>query len=153
MAKLLGVSPMLIYWSVLKFAGMTFILTSVLSNPVTKEMTYAAVKDAQGNLLCATDEPNQVLTVRSKPMCFFRCQDGLQCWAVNWKYQTQSCEIYSYNPKGYSVSTGCSFLIPGEFILTVFKVTSENCTPHLAYIEPSSIRGKFSQTYSWRHSV
>ena len=83
---------------------------------VKKEMVYSVVKDIHGDALCATDEPNQILTARSKLSCFAACQDKPKCWAANWKLPN-SCEHYSYNPRGYQVETGCIFMIPGRLRL------------------------------------
>ena len=72
-------------------------------------------KDVQGRVLCSTDIPSFVESVRSRLECAVNCQRSLSCLGFNFE-RPHSCELYFYKPSGFAETTGCVYTEAGELI-------------------------------------
>ena len=72
-------------------------------------------KDVDGRVLCSTDIPSIVESVRSRLECVVNCQRSLGCLGSNFE-RPHSCEVYFYKPSGFAETTGCIYTEAGKLI-------------------------------------
>jgi len=97
------------------FAGVCTLLPLALqaSTSCTPRNPLNAVtqRAADGRALCATSAPTETVAAEAKIYCVAACMRSSSCAAgVNYRSQSQLCEMYSDQPTSYQVQPNCDYL-------------------------------------------
>ena len=100
--------------------------------PSLREMKFKAFRlTSSGEPGCSMESPSSVLNhFGSRIECTLRCQEDGRCTGVNWR-EPSTCEMYSFDPLVFEMTTGCTYFGPGEKLNFNYKTFF----PTLEYIE------------------